>query len=143
MNKYIIDYINDIGLSSPLQKRVKDIIDFHMNFYSFDIKNIFISDYIKDDGTKVFENTFLFTNLHIVESINFIKHDEYKITKINNIGYTIIKRYNYSFDNYTINSRLNINSLINNEIFEFKATGVNCKYLKDIYASYFMKYFID
>lgn len=138
MNAEFIDYLNNLNITETLQKRIEYIYEVFEVMCSDEIVNIFVTNYIKGNGSKEYENLWFFSTKYAMEAKNFIKTDDFDITPIKNrINYWNIKMENYNYQNATQTSRLFLTFKSNVHIdFTFKASEKNCDYLRDIIQKY-------
>ncbi len=138
MKKEFEDYLKSIGITTEvLLRRVESIYQFYLGVCPEEIKDIFITDYIKDDGTREYESLWLFSDSYWIEAKQFIVKDNFDMIPIKRIERWEIKKEEYDFKKATEKSRLflrvNINSLL---LSEFKASKENCDFLKEIFLKY-------
>lgn len=139
MKKKFTEYMDSINVPKKIQERAWDIYDFYKIDCKKNIKDIFISDYITEKEVNVFESILFFTSSLCMEAENFISEDDFDITSFENrIDYWNIKKKDYDFRKATIKSRLYITCRLigSNLVIEFKATGINCDHLRDIFNKY-------
>jgi len=139
MRKIFIEYLKSIGITTgALQKRVETIYECCKELCSNEITDIFITDYIKEDGSREYENLWFFSDKYCMEAKQFITTDNFDITPINKkIYYFNIKKQNYDFKKATEKSRLSLITVFNTQVSGvFKAAKDNCDYLKEIILKY-------
>ncbi len=133
-------YLRAIGITKPLAERIGIIYDFFLEIHPFEIDDIFVEEYLKEDGTRIYENLIFVSKKIYVEATRFIERDKMLIIPIYKkiISYGIEKQ-DYDFKTVTAKSRLKINfstpRTIPGEV-SLKASRENCEYLKDIYHRY-------
>ncbi len=131
-------YLEIIGLSEPLRKRVESILEYYKEICPEEITAIIVTDYIQEDGSRVYENLWFFSNSFIMESKQFISNDDFDITSLKNrIEYWQIQKSNYDFKKASETSRLYLKINIDTGVSgSFKTSKENCDYLKDIIHRY-------
>jgi len=140
MKKEFLDYLRIIGITAEeYLKRIETIIEIHSNICQEEIIDIFVDEYIREDGTREYEDINFFSNEYDFGALQFLTEDNFIITKrIKNVSAIKIKKKDYDFKKATENSRLNIE--VRYDISEmyaiFKASKENCDHLKQIYFNY-------
>ena len=140
MKKEFLDYLRMIGITAEeYLKRIETIIEIHSNICQEEIIDIFVDEYIREDGTREYEDITFFSNEYDFGAPQFLTEDNFIITKrIKNVSAIKIKKKDYDFKKATENSRLNIE--VRYDISEmyaiFKASKENCDHLKQIYFNY-------
>jgi len=137
MKPEIIDYCRNLGMADAFILRVSSTIDLHEACATEPFDDIFISDYVKEDGTRAFESLWLFSKNYVYEAKNFLTEDSLDCLP-NRICYWELKKRDYDLKNYSMQSRMNLKTNFRPEYRgEFKASGVNCNYLVMIFTKYF------
>lgn len=138
MNTRFITYLNEINMTETLQNRVETMYDIFNEMCDEDIDDIFVTNYVEDDGTMVYENLWFFSDKYIMEAKNFPTLCDLDITPIkNHINYWNIKMQKYDYQNATPTSRFFLTFRLNTMTdADFKSAGMNCSYLKCIIKKY-------
>ena len=140
MKKEFLDYLRMIGITADeYLKRIETIMEVQSNICQEEIIDIFVDEYIKEDGSRDYEDITFFSNEHDFGVVQFLTEDNFILTKrIKNVSAIKIKKHDYDFKKATENSRLNIE--VRYDISEmyaiFKASKENCDHLKQIYFKY-------
>ena len=141
MEKEFIKYLESMGITKALRERIETIYECCKELCSNEITNIFITDYIKEDGLREYENLWFFSEKYCMEAKQFRTIDDFDIIPIKKrVTYWNIQKQDYNFKKATEKSRLFLR--VN---FEFGMSGVfkaakeNCDYLKKIILKYVMK----
>ena len=134
-------YLKDVDIIGDIRERVERIYDFYREICPDEITGIFITDYIKEDGERVYENLWFFSEKYCMEAKQFITKEDFDITPIQNrICRWAIQKKDYDFKKATEKSRLLLKFYFGVElgvlIGELKASKENCDYLKDIILKY-------
>jgi len=144
MKKEFDEYLKIIGLEKPLIDKVEQIYNFYEPLFKFHgekIDDIFVSEYLKDDGERVYENLWFFSKYLSAEAKNFISNrDDFDmITQNRNVLYYEIYKEEYDFKNYSDKSLFKLEAKYGfyNRMGELKASKENCDYLKNIFFKYF------
>jgi hypothetical protein len=143
MKKDFTDYLESIGITDPIIKRIEEICQFHERILTEGLKeeivDIFVTDYILKDGTRQYENLWLFSKNYVMEAKLFIKQDDFDISPyVKLIDYLAIKKESYDFIKFNEKSKLYIEYVSKTNSGEFKATKENCDYLRNIYLKYML-----
>jgi len=138
MKDEFITYLESIGITEPIRDRVETIHEFYRKTFSEEITGIFVSDYLKEDGTREYESLCFFSEKYFMEAKEFITKDDFDITPIKSrIYYWNIQKQDYDFEKATEKSRLNLGIAVDTGTRgSFKASKENCDYLKDIILKY-------
>ena len=138
MKEEFIKYMEDVGLTGPIRERAKSIYDFYREICPDEITGIFITDYMNEDGGRVYEHLWFFSEKYCMEAKQFITTDDFDITPIKNrITYWGLKKQDYDFKKATEKSRLYLKFVIDTRsACEFKASKENCDHFKDIILEY-------
>jgi len=131
-------YLKDVGITGDIRERVERIYDFYREICPDEITGIFITDYIKEDGERVYEHLWFFSEKYCMEAKQFITTDDFDITPIKSrILYWGLKKQDYDFKKATEKSRLHLKFKMDTWIDgELKASKGNCDYLRDIILEY-------
>ena len=139
MEELFEKYLEKINLQNLFKKRVFEIINFYSSICPEKIADIFIADYMNDDGQREYENLWLFSNSFFMEARDFILKDDFDFApRGNGINYWRIKKEHYDFKESTAKSRFVLyfswGKDFNSE--DIKSSGINCDYLKEIFEKY-------
>ena len=140
MKAEFLEYLKLIGITSEeYLKRIGMIMDVHLELCQDEIIDIFVDEYIKEDGTREYEDISFFSNKYEFSAIQFLIDNNFCLSKRKkNVVAIKIKHKDYDFNKATEKSRLNIELTkdIINVYGIFKASKENCDYLKQIYLKY-------
>ncbi len=139
MRKEFIKYLVSIGIiTKALRERIETIYECCKELCSNEITGIFITDYIKEDGSREYENLWFFSEKYCMEAKQFITTYNFDITPIKKrVNYCSIQKHKYDFKKATEKSRLFLRIGLGFDITgEFKAAKENCDYLKEIILKY-------
>lgn len=134
MRKEFIGYLKSVGITETLYKKIETVYEFYRKICPDEITDIFITDYIKEDGSREYENLWFFSEKYCMEAKQFITKDDFDMTPIKKrVVYWTIRKQDYDFEKVTEKSRLYIRFDTENRVIgELKASKENCHYLKDI-----------
>lgn len=125
-------YLKDIGITEPLRKRIEDVHSHIQRIFPCKVKDIFITDYIKEDETHIYEHLDFYTDKFTITARDFIERIDISIgTAKRKVTLMNFKTKDYDFEKASDSSRLNVLCLYNIPHVRgaFKATGRNCDYL--------------
>jgi len=141
MEEKFLNYIESIGITNALIPRVEHVIETLENISGEKILDIFISEYMQENGTRTYEDFRAFSKNYHLGALKFINDIKYIIWNRNNKLFSIInwEVSNYDFKSASPDSRL---SLLGSFYFPgpilLKASQNNC----DKLLSFFKKYLI-
>ncbi len=123
----------------PIINRVDTLLKTFTELCPSEIKEIFISEYIKDDGTRDYENLWFFSDNYMMESKRFITDDNFDITPYNkSVRYMEMLKQNYEPGQANERSRLLVRLNLETEVAgNMKASKENCDKLWSIVFEYF------
>lgn len=142
-------YLELIGITTvPLKKRVDELIKYVTNLKlpKFDgIKDIFIEEYIKKNGEREYANLRLYSNKYRFKFRNFVNNVDVSFAKHQkNIFYINLKSNNYNFIKADENSRILVNSVLDNgSISKIRASKENCDIVMKILNKYYYPFLIE
>lgn len=138
MKAEFVDYLETIGVSKRFIEKINGIYNIYKKLCTDKIAEIFVTDYMNEDGKREFENLFFFSKQYIMEAKQFAIRDEYDLMPIrNNIDRWELQIENYDFVKATSASRFNLKLNFRYGLSaNFKASGENCDCLKDILVKY-------
>lgn len=140
MKDEFIKYLNIIGITTEsLHNRIEQIYKECLEVCPEEIVDIFVEEYIKDDGSREIENVDFFSENYQFSANQFLTNDNYNLVRIKKRVLIVkIQKQNYDFIKATQKSRLNLIVTIDGGLIgDFKASKENCDYLKDILLKYF------
>lgn len=138
-------YLMAIDVPTPLQKRVDEIIALYGRIYKEPIEDIFVCDYIKEDGSRGYDSLWLFSGRFSMEAKEFVNKHDYDITP-NQITYMSLEVQDYDLsDKATLTSRLLVRMTylgvgmagISGSL---KAARENCPYLKNVLVKHIVSH---
>ena len=138
MKGEFITYLESIGITKALRKRIETIQEFYRGMCTDEITGIFVTDYIRGDGAREYENLWFFSEKYLMEAKQFISQDDFDIAPIQSrISYWTIQKNDYDFEQAAEKSRLYLKFNIDIGIVAaFKASKENCDHLKNIMLKY-------
>jgi len=138
MKDSFVYYLHSIGMTETLMQRISTIFDFYSETCPDEITDIFVTDYIKQDGTREYENIWFFSSLFCMEAKLFITADDFDITPFKNrIVRWKIEKQNYIVTRATDQSRATVDFSLDTGVYgKMKASKENCDYLWVIIQKY-------
>lgn len=139
MKKYFVDYLNSIGVTNVLKEKINEFYEFYHFICPEDVKEIFITDNIREDGERTYDKTCFFSENFYMEARVFQKKDNFFIAPLKSqiINLSIEKKC-YNFKKATEDSRLAVFVNFPEEEKWLAATKNNCDHLRDIMLEYFV-----
>jgi hypothetical protein len=134
-----VPYLNEIDIvSTTLVKRVELVYTLFSDMCADRIEDIFIDDYIKEDGIRDYEDLWFFSNLYCLEAKKFLTQIDLDITPIKQrVVYWSVKMQDFNFKKSSEKSRFNLHfRLIEGMTGNLKASKKNCEYLQMIMVKY-------
>lgn len=138
MKKEFIRYLESIDITNALRERIETIYKFYQEIYPDEITDIFIADYIKEDGLREYESLWFFSKKNCMEAKQFITKEDFDVAPIKKrIYYWTIQKQNYDFKKATEKSRLYLRFELDTGVTcGVKAAKENCDYLRKIILKY-------
>ena len=138
MKKEFIKYLESIGVANALWNKIEMIYEFFEEIYPDEITDIFIEDYIKEDGLREYESLLFFSKKNCMEAKQFITKEDFDVAPIKKrIYYWTIQKQNYDFKKATEKSRLYLRFELDTGVTcGVKAAKENCDYLRKIILKY-------
>jgi hypothetical protein len=135
-----IPYLKEIDIvSSVLLKRIEFIYTLVSDMCPDKIEDIFIDDYLKEDGTRDYEDLWFFSNLYSLEAKKFLTQIDLDITPMKQqIVYWSVQVQDFNFKESSEKSRfsLHFRVLEGGITGDLKASKRNCDYLQVIAVKY-------
>ena len=144
MKDEFLKYLESIGMTKTPLKRVETIYAFYTEMCPDEITDIFVTDYITEDGTREYQNLWFFSTKCCMEAHSFITEDHFDMDVMRGgVHSWEIKKQDYDFKKATAKSRLHLKFYMSHPRFgELKAAKENCDYLKNIILKYVVPSFI-
>ena len=139
MKPEFISYLKTIGITTEtLHNRIQAIYDFYQGVCPEEISDIFVTDYIKEDGNREYENLWFFSPRTMMEAKGFVTKDDFDLTQVDKPPiYWGVQKQDYDFKKATDKSRLHLKFILEARISaDLKASKENCDTLRDIMLKY-------
>ncbi|HET6309680.1 MAG TPA: hypothetical protein VFH00_01600 [Candidatus Nitrosotalea sp.] len=134
-------YCIGLGMPKALIERAKLIHALYGKLGINDISDVFISEYVKEDGERSFENLWFFADKHVMEAKQFATEIDLDMAPSTVVSYIDLKQTEYDLEHSTGASRLFVTATLPLGMgvgLTFKASRENCDYLKTIVIKYLM-----
>lgn len=129
------EYVQRLGGSEKLYDKIVKLQSIANNLCPEKIEDYFLSEYKKENGTRILENFWFFSPKYAMESKRIYQEG-------NNIDIMCIDEYidryeiNYDMKEAYDNSILSINCITTTSVIIMKATGFNCDKLWSLFEKY-------
>jgi len=135
-----LQYLKGISLTDVLINRIEKVISSYQQFYPEEIVDIYVSEFITEDGIREYDSLWLFSEKYCMEATKFITNDDFDITPLKNqIHYIRIKKQEYDFNGITEKSRLTIQISLEYPLSgDLKGSKENCDYLMKILTKHIL-----
>lgn len=136
-------YLKSLDLEhAEFLDRIEDSLSLCKELCPENILDIFISEYIDSDGKRIYESIWGISEKYILEVKDFRLSQNIDICNYpDQVAYIDIQMDNYNLKDCIENSRMSVRVRFKNALAaQFKASGNNCAFLKDIIFNYFRKY---
>ena len=140
MKDEFLQYLKRISLTDVLINRIEKIISSYLLLCPEEIVDIFVSEFIKEDGMREYESLWLFSEKYTMEAKQFIIQDDFDITPLKKRVYYIgIKKQDYDFKEITDKSRLTIDFTLEEMVQgDLKGSKENCEYLLKVFVKHIL-----
>ena len=138
MKHEFFNYLTSLPMPNTYVNRTTAVLDQIERLFIFETEDLFVTDYIKDDGERVFESLWLFNRDLAVEAKDFLNKEDFDLTPIKStVGYLCVKSSGFDFVKATNKSRLNISFYFRGGISaQMRASGENCLKLLGVFQTY-------
>lgn len=137
----IAKYLNDIGVSEPIRERIEVVHSHIQKIIPSTIEDIFIVDYLEEDGTRVYQDMDFYSDKRLVSAMDFKRTVDIRTASILKIAFVQFLSKDYDFQLANSKSRLTVNFSVEYSDTiggQLKATSQNCDYLMKIVQKYFI-----
>jgi hypothetical protein len=144
-----VKYLASVGIVGSLLERISFIEEFYQHLCPDEITDIYVSEYMKEDGIREYENLWFFSEKYCMEAHSFVATSNFDIAPIvKKVSRIAIESNAYDFRKATEKSRLSIEI----RLFEpsqdsmsasMKASKENCDNLMHILRKYFIPNFAE
>jgi len=132
------DYLKEVELTGLYLKRACKVINFYEKLFPDDIKDIFVSEYTDNKGTRQYESLWIFTSNFACEAKQFITEEDFDATSVKqSITYWRLKRTAFDGQETSDDSRMAVSfDLTPGVSGALKASKGNCMKLQEIFDKY-------
>jgi len=137
-------YLATIGLTAPTAlARVEDAYRVCSHLCPEDIGDIFVEDYVTEDGTRVYEHLEFFSPHFVMDVKNFLSAPDYSVGGMGNGIFALrVRASEYDFQKASDKSRLVMDLALRaagtpQNVWTFKAARENCDSLWALAIKYF------
>ena len=88
MKNEFVDYLNEVGITDLFQDKAKEAYLFYEKLYPDAILDLFVSEYIDEEGKRQYENLWFFTSSIFMEAKQFLAEDNFDAAPI-------VKKFKY------------------------------------------------
>lgn len=142
MKEEFTEYLLGLGMTEPLIKRVEELLDIYSRSTQYEIEDIYISEYLKEDGRREYEDLRIYSSDCYCLCHSFITENELILSNHKLVTSVHLERDNYDFSEARTNSKLSLYSFFyaTPATMTLKATGLNCDKLNKIFQKYIKPY---
>ena len=134
-----IPYLKEVDITTRvLLERIEFIYNLCSDMCQDKIEDVFVTDYVKEDGMREYENLWFFSKGYCLEAKKFLSEINLDITPIKNrVTYWTVTAQDFDFKKASEKSRLHLRyDLVQRISGEFKAARGNCDSLQAIINKY-------
>ena len=137
MRDEFLVYYRSLNLSQVVMDRINNFYDTFSIICPEEITGTFVTDFIKEDGARDFQNLWFFSQNFIMEADAFLSEQNIDIVPSTKISRIQFEYRDFNFISSTDDSRLNIDFILSERVSgHFKSTKQNCDILLNIYNCY-------
>ena len=132
-------YLKALGMTDALRDRVEEILKFYVTACPEEIEDIFVSEYIQEDGTRVYENFWCFSKQYGMEAKDFAHRDNFDSAPVGeNVAHWEIAKQDYDFKEAKEKSRMTLEVQFAGNMIKglLKASKENCDQLRKVFLKY-------
>jgi hypothetical protein len=133
MKREFEEYLVAIQVPNALKARIETILEYIGAICDEEMVEIFVTDYMKEDGTREYENLLFFSNTFVIESKRFVTDDDLDIALLKDgVYYFSVKTQSYNFQKATEQSRIYMKVMLTSGQpdlgLDLKGSKENCDY---------------
>ena len=141
MKKEHLEYLEKIGIKPPIRDRIEQIYEFYSEICPEEIEDVFVSDYNKEDGSRIYEQCRFYSEHFMMVADDFLQNDDFSFFNsysVRTLGLRIEKKH-YDFKKANDKSRMIlVVEYEGTNLAHIKATKENCDYLKVLMQKWYM-----
>jgi hypothetical protein len=138
MDKKFVTYLESVGMTDILIKKAAAMHKVYCELCAEKITDIFVSEHLNEDGSRVYDSLWFFSENYFMESSEFTYKGNYDIAPMRKkITLCRVETQEYDFSGTTDKSRMFVKAQM--ELYvncEFKASKNNCDHLRAILKKY-------
>lgn len=133
------NYLDTLGISpGPVRDKVERVFQICKQICPDEICDMFITEYMQNEGGRIFENLFWISPSYLLEAKLFLHQDSFDITPLRDLHYFEIQAQDYDFQRGTDKSRLTLHARFSDVIVaQLRGSGTNCDQLNRILLTHF------
>ena len=134
MKEAFKEYLVNIGITDLFFEKAEAVIAFYEELYPDQLENIFVSEYVDDEGKRHYDNMWLFTKDLACEAKAFLTRDEFDVASFGNkVEHWIVKKESYDLCEASSRSRMTLQFTMSTQIGgTLRASGENCDFLREV-----------
>lgn len=140
MNEKFVKYLEAIDIPPLIiTDRIEKIFKWYENTCPDEITDIVVSEYLTDEGTRVYENLWFFSKFYCMEAKEFLRKEDFDMTYLmKQVYYWNIKNNKYELETATNESQVYLEFVYAYADLKgiIKASKKNCDYLFKILKTY-------
>ena len=140
MKKYFVQYLKSIGIVELFYERTESILQFYESLYPNEIEDVFVSEYIDNEGKRQYEDLCFFSSQATMEAKRFLTDYDFDASPIRErVIYWRMRKTDFDFEKPTEKSRLDIEFGLEHRITgRLKASKENCNHLYHVFKKYIL-----
>jgi hypothetical protein len=138
VNPEFVAYLASVGIVDALRQRVESIYDFYRQICPEEVSGLFVTEYIKEDGTREYESLWFFSAGFVMEAKGFVTNDDFDMASLRGrVVHWQIQKSEYDFRNATERSRLHLEFALGDGVGgTLRSSKENCDRLRDVLRRY-------
>ena len=135
------DYLDTIDAAAVHQERAQRLLALYLRFPGVEPTGFFVSEYPEDDGTRVYESLWLFSeNLAMEAQFPAPGEEHFDFVPLSNaVRHVIVEAKEYNLAEASIASRMRVEAWFSeNRMGELRASGRNCEALRAVLNDYLL-----
>jgi hypothetical protein len=135
-----LKYFDLIGLDTELKQKADQIKNRLAQFNGFTPQKVYVSEFLRSDQTKVFENIVFISGKIICEVRNFAAEEKYVFYKTDhNVATVQVMKHDHDFQTFESSSRIHVRIAFRyGTDLVLKGSGENCRFLMDLLNTVFL-----
>jgi len=145
MKEEYTEYLLGLGMTKPLIDRVEVLLDIYSRLTQWEVDDIYISEYIKEDGRQEYEDLRIYSGNSYALCQNFLTSNAITLSDHRRISHIYLDRDNYDLSEAEEKSKMTIvcSYFGTDSKMTMKATGLNCNKLTEIFLKYLQPHIVS